>query len=47
MTLDRTEIQNVAAQNPSITQDLAAQWDAWKVRTGVRTWRPGTQYRPT
>ncbi len=47
MTSDRTETRNVAAQNPAITRDLGAQWEAWKVRTGVRTWHPHMHYRPT
>ena len=46
MTEDRTEVHNVASQHRDITRQLGAEWESWKVRTGVRTWSPRTHYRP-
>ncbi len=35
MRLDRTEMHDVAAENPDVVADLAAQYDAWAGRCGV------------
>jgi arylsulfatase A-like enzyme len=47
MATDRTETVNVAQQFPGKLEELTTAWEAWKVRTGVRTWNRVTQYRPT
>ena len=46
METDRTEVTNVSADHPFVTQQLGQAWDEWKARTGVRTWSPRSQYRP-
>ena len=38
MDTDRTELNDLAAQCPEVTARLAAVWDAWAERCGVRPW---------
>jgi arylsulfatase len=38
MSADRTETRNVAADHPAVAARLAAAYDDWKARVGVRTW---------
>jgi arylsulfatase A-like enzyme len=38
MTSDRTEMHDLAAQHPDRVQAMAAQWQAWADRVGVRPW---------
>jgi arylsulfatase len=35
---DRSEQHNLAAQQPERVKAMAAQWDAWAKRVGVRPW---------
>lgn len=44
---DRSETLDLSSQYPSKARELASEWQAWKVRTGVRTWNRRTKYRPT
>jgi arylsulfatase len=46
MVTDRTEMRNVAASYPEITDELSAEWNDWKLRTQVRTWSDRREYRP-
>ena len=44
MEADRTELNDLSAQEPDRARSLAAQWDAWARRVGVEPWpvkRPG------
>ena len=38
MEEDRTEMNNIAAQHPQIVKKMAAMWNAWAERTGVKPW---------
>jgi arylsulfatase len=38
MTTDRTEMNDLAAQQPERVKEMAAQWDAWAKRVGVLSW---------
>lgn len=38
---DRTEMNNLAAQQPERVKAMTAQWDAWASRAGVRPWPLG------
>jgi arylsulfatase A-like enzyme len=38
MTTDRTEMSNLAAQQPDRVREMAAQWDTWAKRVGVLPW---------
>ena len=38
METDRTEQKNLAAQQPELVKQMAAQWDAWAKRVGVQPW---------
>ena len=38
---DRTEMHDLAAQQPGRVQEMAAQWDMWAKRVGVRPWPLG------
>jgi arylsulfatase len=40
LSRDRTEMHNVAAENPDRVKEMAAQWDEWAKRTNVLP-RPG------
>lgn len=44
---DRTETLDLSSKYPAKTKELGGEWQAWKVRTGVRTWNRKTKYRPT
>ena len=35
---DRTELNNLAKQHPQRVKELAAKWDAWADRCGVKPW---------
>ena len=35
---DRTELKNLAAENPEKAKELAAKHDAWAARVGVAPW---------
>jgi arylsulfatase len=37
---DRAEANDLAATRPDLVRDLAARWDAWSLRTGVRPYPP-------
>ena len=37
---DRTELHDLAAQKPELTKQLAAQWEAWAERAGVKPYPP-------
>ena len=41
---DRTELHNLAAQEPARVNDLAAKWEAWAKRTGVLP-KPGPRQK--
>ena len=46
MAADRSEMNNLAAQQPGRVKEMAAQWDAWAVRANVLplgTWRAKAQ----
>jgi arylsulfatase A-like enzyme len=38
METDRVELYDLAAREPDKVKELAAQWDAWAKRAGVRPW---------
>jgi arylsulfatase len=38
MTTDRTEMNDLAAQQPERVKEMAALWDAWAKRVGVMPW---------
>ena len=38
---DRTEMRNLAAQQPERVKEMTAQWDAWAKRVGVLPWPLG------
>lgn len=38
ITTDRTEMDNLAAQQPQRVKEMASQWDAWAKRVGVMPW---------
>src|SRR5262249_10779243 len=38
---DRTELKNLAAQEPDRVRELAAKYDAWAQRCGVLPWNEG------
>ena len=38
---DRTELHDLAAQNPDVVQKLSAEWDAWAKRVGAAEAFPG------
>ncbi len=38
MAADRTEMHDLAAKHPERTQEMAALWDSWAERVGVRPW---------
>jgi arylsulfatase A-like enzyme len=46
---DRTESSNLAAEQPTKVQELAALWDKWAKEVGVVPWDelPGANYKPT
>jgi arylsulfatase len=37
---DRTEINNLAAENPSLAKELEGKWEAWALRAHVKPY-PG------
>jgi arylsulfatase len=41
MAADRTEMHDLAAQQPERVKEMAAQWDVWAKRVGVRPWPLG------
>ncbi len=41
MTADRTERHDLAAQQPERVKEMAAQWQAWAKRVGVKPWPLG------
>ena len=38
MDNDRTEMNNLAGNNPGIVNELAQKWENWAVRTRVKPW---------
>ncbi len=38
MAADRTEMRDLAAQQPDRAREMSAQWDTWAQRVGVRPW---------
>jgi arylsulfatase A-like enzyme len=38
MEADRTELNDLAPQQPAKVSEMAAQWDAWSKRVGVQPW---------
>ncbi len=38
MAADRTEMNNLAAQQPARVREMSAQWDTWAQRVGVLPW---------
>jgi arylsulfatase A-like enzyme len=38
ITTDRTEMNDLAAQQPERVKEMAAQWDTWAKRVGVMSW---------
>ncbi len=46
---DRTEVNNLAAQQPQRAEQLARQWQQWGDRVGVAAWEdlPPSSYRPS
>ena len=40
---DRTEMNNLAAQQPARVKEMAAHWDAWAQRVGVMPWPLGSE----
>ncbi|MCA9011940.1 MAG: arylsulfatase [Planctomycetaceae bacterium] len=38
IAVDRTEMQNLASQQPDVVTSLSAQWQAWADRVGVQSW---------
>ena len=38
VSVDRTELHNIAAEHPDIVRQMAAQWDKWAERTEVDPW---------
>ncbi len=45
---DRSELKNLAAQQPAKAQQLAAAWQQWADLVGVLPWEqlPGANYQP-
>ena len=43
MNADRTETSNMAEQNPSVVEKMAALYEGWADRVGVQPWRTGEQ----
>jgi arylsulfatase len=41
MTTDRTEMNNLAAEQPERVKKMSAQWEAWAKRVGVAPWPLG------
>ncbi|MDP1589341.1 MAG: arylsulfatase [Prosthecobacter sp.] len=41
ITTDRTEMNDLAAQQPERVKEMASQWDAWAKRVGVMPWPLG------
>jgi arylsulfatase len=41
ISVDRTEMNNLATQNPVRVKEMAARWDAWASRVGVKPWPLG------
>jgi len=41
ITTDRTEMNDLASQQPARMKEMAAQWDAWAKRAGVMPWPLG------
>ena len=46
MQRDRTELHDLAAQQPRRVAEMAAKWEAWARRTGVLPWIWEPPYRP-
>lgn len=46
MKNDRTEMHDLAPQNPRLVADLSAQWESWARKTRVLPWPWGGQYGP-
>ena len=46
---DRSELNNLAAQQPAKVKELAAAWQTWADQVGVVPWEqlPGASYQPT
>ncbi len=40
MRTDRTELHDLAAQQPARVKELTAKWDAWAKKVGVQPWVP-------
>ena len=38
MDADRTEMHDLAAQNPDKVQELKTLWETWSQRCGVQPW---------
>jgi len=38
MAVDRTEMNDLATQQPERVKELSAQWEAWAKRVGVLPW---------
>ena len=49
LQIDRTETQDLAAQQPDQVKELSALWQAWADKVGVVPWEklPGGNYKPT
>ena len=45
ITIDRTEMNDLATQHPDRVKEMAAQWDAWAKRVGVMPWPIGGKGR--
>lgn len=46
MTTDRTETTDLASSHPDLVEELAAAWQQWAVRCGVKDRRPIEDQRP-
>ncbi len=46
---DRSELNNLAAKQPTMLKELSAGWQAWADKVGVVPWEklPGANYKPT
>jgi len=46
---DRSELEDLSAQNPDKVKELAGQWQSWADRVGVVSWEklPGASYKPS
>jgi len=49
LSRDRSELNNLAAQQPAKVKELAAAWQAWADKVGVVPWEqlPGANYQPS